>query len=260
MGLVTYTINEKQLVETTNLVDSHPALKTIMEEKIIPLLCKYDNISYIGKYEEPDNRKVKYILDIGYDNIAYFFYVYDLYVLAGICDKKDTNSFGYLKGNLTATDVNYQRFPCSTKNISDEYYVVFDGVIRVLAHGNEAKVIIAPSRADVVPYRKVIMDVDSFGNKYVAYSDLSSSDILSMYYDTDDLIEGSVATSTTKNALDMQVLIGQPSLIKSSVFTGLGTNLIDIKNNAIESELTLIDVEGVRYRNIVKYRWYKEEE
>jgi hypothetical protein len=219
-------------------------LQDIIENQIMMDLQNYNNLSYLGMYT--DGNEAKYVIDIGFTHIALCFYYGSGLLSTGLCKKDNIDNLETL---------------CTLSRVSlslSDNKLGLNCLLRVISHDSEAKVIFGLYDNG---YRENVwfaIDTDSFDRTYIAYG-IGNSTTTGVYYDSDTYNLENLADISFTNNYDMQALIQKSIIVKdNTVMSGMSNNLLAIRNDSIESDLLLIDIEGVRYRNLSGYRWYVE--
>ena len=241
MGLTTHNINASAIIASSNTADIIQGLQDIVQNQIMMNLQGYSNLSYLGMYT--DGNEAKYVIDIGLNHIALCFH-YDAGVVStGLCKK----------GNIDNLEILVDLGRVSLSLQDNE--IILNCLLRVLSHKDEAKVIFGLYDNN---YRENVwfaIDTDSRDKQYVACGDTSSQNV---YYDSTTYTAEKLAELPYTNIYDMQALIQKSIIVNDDIMSGISNNIFVIRNNSIESDLLLIDIEGVRYRNLSGYRWYVE--
>lgn len=221
--------------------------KEIIENYIIPAFTQYDNVAYLGMYESETT--AKYVLDFGFDNLAYVLYLSVYNITVGICKKSDIDNL-----NVLARYSSVYTLTTGLSSVSG-YWVTCNCEISIVSHNNKMVAWFGGMMPSTNYSIWFAIDVDNFNNRYFLLSGAP-------YYDTDDCVQGSLSVVSLTNKLDMQAYVQNPCIIKDGALKGVSTNYCNIQNSAISTstQKQLIDIEGVRYRQMYGVHWYKESE
>lgn len=225
------------------------ATKKFVGKSIIPLFEQFDNITYMGMYES--GTEAKYLLDVGFDTYAFMVYVSARTIYNGICKKADTESLGYIKRDTSGMSGTQSTHTESGVNY---YSLQFDGSFKVVKkNGDEVLALFTFDSANKAAY---VFDVDNFGNKYIGSPRNSV-----VYYDDGNFLAGAFNTTSITNDFDDTVYMEDMYLLQSNKLKGISTSMKRIFNTAFASgAYSLIEVEGIRYRQLYNYYWIVESE
>lgn len=260
MAFVETRLNAVEEVFGNNNEQKHIAAQKIIKNTIIPALEKYDNIAYIGEYYDSSSYKTKYVIDIGYENIALCLYLSTLRLVFGICAKTDTESLGYICCPIN----NYNErerldFEFVTRSTSQLifYELQMDCTLRIIEHNNVAKLIFCLCKSGLIPIDSIVLDADSFGNKYVALG--NSSIAPEVYYDEKTPTRLSYFIPTVANIIEGHVIRQRMVIVKSNSANAISTDIYYMRNDVLGTNgLLRIDINGTIYMQFENYCWYIE--
>ena len=246
-----------------SLATGTAAIKTIVETDILPWIESFNNISFI----ESENNYFYY--NIGSNAIIMFLYWDNI--------DNAASSFGRLKIGLCRKD---------SKNIIVEFfikgshlttisngYVVPNFELHALADKENNLTALYTSGDFTLPASNcnyIFFDIDETGKKYIGFKKdtdsreifyLDDKRVIQHFYSTGKTINNNKALSYfNENYIIMEKVQIFNSL--SSQFTSLSTNMVRIINQALntdkETNFTVIEVDGDKYRKLEYDIWIKD--
>ena len=232
----------------------HDAAIQYATNTLIPALESIPNISYVGEYHT-ENKPLenKYMFEVGYND----YYLCVMQNTAGFrfaLSKKTENES--LSCIITVVD----NFPSEEVQIKDVYQMVYTGVIDyIIDDNNTLLAIYNPS----ISGEYWFFDTDNYNRKYIVCGTGSQPKYT---YDNGLYITQQINNYVTQNNnITDTVYIENVSLVQSGALMGISNHLKRIWGSVSggstgggTSRKTLIDVDGIRYRQLRGIYWVIE--
>ena len=236
-------------------LNQHNAAVGYVTNTIKPALESINGISYVGAYHTEDTPdETKFMFEFGYANYYLVIRVKSSGVYFAICKKTDFN-------NLNNFVYNGDSIKNAQKHITIDgvtnYYLVFTGAIDYMMDElNNLLVLYDPATTNGMTYT---FDKDNYGNKFMFYGVGGTE--MRVTYDNELYLNDSISYATITNEIEDTVYVENVALSQSNKLMGVSNHLRRIQSNAISastSRQTLIDVDGIRYRQLRGIYWVIE--
>lgn len=237
-------------------LNQHNAAVGYVTNTIKPALESINGISYVGAYHTEDTPdETKFMFEFGYANYYLAIRVKSASVCFAICKKNDSNNLNNFVYN--GDSIKHGQEPITIDGVSN-YYLVFTGTIDYMmnAINNTLLVLYDPATTNGMTYT---FDEDNYGNKFMFYGTGGTG--MRVTYDNELYLKDSISYTPITNEIEDTVYIENVSLTQSSKLIGVSKHLRRIQSSAVStnnSRQTLIDVDGVRYRQLRGIYWVIE--
>ena len=237
-------------------LNQHNAAVGYVTNTIKPALESINGISYVGAYHTEDTPdETKFMFEFGYANYYLAIRVKSSGVYFAICKKTDFN-------NLNNFVYNGDSIKNAQKHITIDgvtnYYLVFTGSIDYMMNelNDTLLVLYDPATINGMTYT---FDEDNYGNKFMFYGTGGTG--MRVTYDNELYLNDSISYTAITNEIEDTVYVENVALSQSNKLMGVSNHLRRIQSNAISastSRQTLIDVDGIRYRQLRGIYWVIE--
>ena len=237
-------------------LNQHNAAVGYVTNTIKPALESINGISYVGAYHTEDTPdETKFMFEFGYANYYLAIRVKSSSVYFAICKKTDFNNLNYFVYNGDSIK-NVQK--SITIDGVTNYYLVFTGSIDYMMNelNDTLLVLYDPATTNGMTYT---FDEDNYGNKFMFYG-IGSTE-MRVTYDNELYLKDSISYTAITNEIEDTVYVENVTLQQSNKLMGVSNHLRRIQSNAVsaaKSRQTLIDVDGIRYRQLRGIYWVIE--
>ena len=241
---------------STAVAEAHAASMQYVTDTIIPALESIPGISYVGSYYTEDKpNQIKYMLEFGYDNYYLAIHLKGTSVYFAISKKTDSQNLTFFVYNGDSIKNVEKKVTVDGKTI---YQRVYTGTIDYMLNdlNNALMILYDPATTNGMTYT---FDEDNYGNKFMFYG--TGGKTMRVTYDNELYINDSISYETITNDIADSVYIENVALVQSSKLMGVSKHLRRIQSSALSaptSRQTLIDVDGIRYRQLRGIYWVIE--
>ena len=236
-------------------LNQHNAAVGYVTNTIKPALESINGISYVGAYHTEDTPdETKFMFEFGYANYYLTIRVKSTEVYFAICKKTDSNNLNYFVYN--GDSIKHDQEHINIDGVTN-YYLVFTGSIDYMMDElNNLLVLYDPATINGMTYT---FDEDNYGNKFMLYGTGGTS--MRVTYDNELYLKDSISYTAITNEIADTVYVENVTLPQSNKLMGVSNHLRRIQSNSVSantSRQTLIDVEGIRYRQLRGIYWVIE--
>ena len=236
-------------------ITQHNACVGYVTDVIKPALESINGISYFGAYHTEDTPdETKFMFEFGYANYYLAIRVKSSNVYFAICKKTDFNNLNNFVYN--GDSIKHDQELITIDGVTN-YYLVFTGSIDYMMDElNNLLVLYDPATYNGMTYT---FDKDNYGNKFMLYG--TGGTAMRVTYDNELYLKDSISYTPITNEIADTVYVENVTLQQSNKLMGVSNHLIRIQSNAVSastSRQTLIDVDGIRYRQLRGVYWVIE--
>ena len=237
-------------------LNQHNAAVGYVTNTIKPALESINGISYVGAYHTEDTpEETKFMFEFGYANYYLAIRVKSSRVYFVICKKTDFNNLNNFVHN--GDSINYDQKHIRIDGVTN-YYLVFTGSIDYIMNelNDTLLVLYDPATTNGMTYT---FDEDNYGNKFMFYG-IGGTE-MRVTYDNELYLNDIISYTAITNEIADTVYVENVTLKQSNKLVGVSNHLRRIQSNAVSvatSRQTLIDVEGIRYRQLRGIYWVIE--